>query len=238
MIRKIIDKLAAANILLHTYRTTDPHMEPIYRALFLKELARAGVDDEFYPVGGAANHSFLYFIARAMNEFEFHNILELGAGQSSIVIDRMKNALARNCNVRTVEHDAFWAGHIRERVNHDVINVPLRPLAAHDREIEYYDIDANKIGRDVDFFIVDGPPAHNVAIRYARLGAFDLIKPSLAKDFVIVVDDRERAGEEALTNMLHAHFRERGIEYAASTIKGAKSQAVFASGRFRSAAYF
>lgn len=54
MIRKLVNKLAAANIPLHKYSTTDPFAEPIYRALFLKELARAGVDDEFYPIGSAA----------------------------------------------------------------------------------------------------------------------------------------------------------------------------------------
>src|SRR6185312_2421725 len=105
-------------------------------------------------------------------------------------------------------------------------------------KLEYYDLKADQIGRDIDFFIVDGPPAHDIGVRYARLGSFELITSCLAEDFVVVVDDRERAGEETLSHMLSAHFRQRGIDHAASTIKGAKSQAIFASGRFRPSAYF
>lgn len=238
MVRKLLAKLRLANILLHKYSTTTPHMEPIYRDLFLKELSRAGVADEFYPVGGAANHSFLYIVARAMNEFAFRNVVELGAGQTSLLIDRMKKALARDCRVRTVEHDAFWAARIREQVDHEVIDVPLSPRAVDGHRIAYYDLAPAQIGTDVDFAIIDGPPAHDAAIRYTRLGAFDLIPPCLAKDFVVIVDDRERAGENALARMLEAHFRAQGIEHAVNTVKGAQSQTVFAAGRFKGAAYF
>ena len=53
----------------------------IYRDLFLRELARLGVEDGFYPIGGAANYSLLYLVLRAMTEFPVSSILEVGAGK-------------------------------------------------------------------------------------------------------------------------------------------------------------
>ncbi|MBU6297932.1 MAG: hypothetical protein KGJ79_10255 [Alphaproteobacteria bacterium] len=238
MLRKILTKLHQANILLHRYSYTNPTMEIVYRELLLRELARANVADVFYPVGGGANHSFMYVIARIMNEFDIHNVVELGAGQTSILLDRMRKATGRECTIRTIEHDAFWVDRIRSQVEHLVIHAPLRPAVADGVAIPYYDADSVVIGADVHLAIVDGPPASNPANRHARLGAFDLLKDSLAPDCVLVIDDWERAGEMRLARMFENHFRSHNFDYTMNTLRADKSQAILAAGKFRHAAYF
>lgn len=238
MFRNIVTTLRQANILLHRYSHTNPSMEIVYRELLLRELVRANVTDVFYPVGGAANHSLLYIVARLLNEFEFDCIVELGAGQTSLLIDRMNDALERNCNIRTIEHDPSWAARLRNKVAHEIVDVPLRSKKVRGHNIDYYDITSAQVGPGVDLFIIDGPPAEGAAIRHARLGAFDLVVPCLAEEFVIVIDDCERAGEAELVRMLAAHFEANRTKYVINSIRAAKSQTVFAAGRFESAGYF
>lgn len=238
MLRKILIKLRQANILLHRYSYTNPPMEIVYRELFLRELARANVVDVFYPIGGAANHSFLYIVARIMNDLDVRNVVELGAGQTSILLDRMRKATRRECMIRTFEHDASWVDRTHSQVEHPVIHAPLRPTIAHGVTISYYNADPATIGPGVHLAIVDGPPASNPADWNARLGAFDLLKDCLDPDCILLIDDWERAGEMRLARMFETHFRSRNLDYATNTLRADKSQAILAAGKFRHAAYF
>lgn len=238
MLHRILTRLRQANILLNRYSYTNPPMEIIYRELFLLELARANVADRFYPVGGAASHSLMYFIARVMNELDVRNIVELGAGQTTVLLDRMKRATGRDCMIHTIEHDASWVELIRPSIEHSIRHAPLRAAVADGVPISFYDADSGIISRDVDLAIIDGPPASRMEERNSRLGAFDLLKDNLATDFIVVIDDWERAGEMRLASLFESHFTNRKIDYATNTLRANKSQAVFAAGRFRQAAFF
>ena len=238
MLRKVLAKLRQANILLHRYSYTNPHMEIVYRELLLQELARANVPDRFYPVGGAANHSLLYVIARIMNELDVRNVVELGAGETTILLDRMRRATGRDCMIRTVEHDASWVDRIRSQVEHSVVYAPLRPAVADGVTISYYDAEPGMFGAGVDLAIIDGPSASNPGERNRRLGAFDLLKNNLASDFVLVIDDWERSGEMRLACMFESYFKGRKVDYAANTLRADRSQVVFAAGKFRQAAFY
>lgn len=238
MISKVIQKLRDANILLHRYGVTDPSMEIIYRELFLRELALAGLSDDYYPVGGAANHGFLYLIARLLREFTFSGILELGAGQSSLLLSRLIEACHSRASVLTIEHEAFWARHIQDQVQHKVALAPLAPDTLDGHTISFYDLSRVEIPQATELFLIDGPPAHDVHIKYARLGAFRVVCELLRDDFVIIVDDTERAGEARLAELFLRELTRRRAAFKSNTVRASRCQTIIAGGRYIAAAYF
>lgn len=231
-------KFRAIRTVLERFARTEPAMEMVYRSRFLRERERSGLADEYYPVGSAANHSLLYFLARAMREYHFPNILELGAGQSSILIDRMARTRAEPSRICTVDHDAFWAGRIAEAVKHAVLHVPLRPMRVSGRDVGYYDLAGFAQKRDVNLLIIDGPPASTFDLKWSRTGAAELVKSCLAEDFVVVADDSERPGEMALARMLYRHFDMLGLKYKGTFIRALQCQTVIAAGHHIGAAFF
>jgi hypothetical protein len=216
-----------------------PEMEMVYRSLFQQNLQMAGIEDEFYPVGGAANHSLLYLISRCLIELPVARILEFGAGQTSILLDRLAaKLLRRRFEIITVEQDPFWASKVGREVRHRVIHAPLVGRSVAGRRIDFYDLKEVDAQSDIELAIVDGPTAFSPAARWNRIGAVEYLKDRLASQFVVIFDDTERAGESKGAELFARHLEERHIAYFASTVRAAKQQRVFTSERLRSAAYF
>jgi len=217
-----------------------PEMEIIYRELFLRELERCSVPDTFYPVGGAANHSLLYFLARLLQEFEFRQILELGAGQSSILIDQIKQRIGASYDALTIEHDAAWSERIGAQVHHQVLRVELCERSVLGHKIHYYEVGKEIIPAPVDLLLIDGPPAEGDGLRYSRLGILDFLEAALGpdpRDFVIVVDDCDRCGEKLLARKLQESFWSNNVAIGVKTICAAKCQTVIAAGKYANAIY-
>ena len=218
---------------------TEPAQEEIYQYLFTRDLRAIGIEDNFYPVGSAANYSLLYLVLRCLKELRFTNVLELGCGQTTLLIDQVRRQLGLNCQVTSIEHDAFWARSIAAKVAHEIVAAPLEPLDVAGRAIDYYRLDAIAgAGRQFDFVIVDGPPAYTPATRYARTGCVAVLERYLAPDFVLVLDDTERDGEAeavvACRNLLTA----RGVDVQENQIVAAKRQHLFCTQAYATAAFF
>src|SRR5690348_10090169 len=105
LLRKVDERFSSVNSLMWAAKTTKPAMEVVYRELFLRDLSRLGLEDLYYPVGSAANHSLLYLIARSFIELPIRNALEMGAGQSSILLSQLNERLKKEATITTVEHD-------------------------------------------------------------------------------------------------------------------------------------
>jgi predicted O-methyltransferase YrrM len=217
----------------------NPALEEIYRHLFVRDIARAGIDDVFYPVGSAANYSLLYLVWRCVRDLPIAAVLELGAGQSTLLLDKARPALGAGFAVRTIEHDAFWAQAVAQNVTHEVVQAPLVPLQIGGRTIAYYDL-AQVIGdaQRFDLVIVDGPPAANGDTRYSRTGCVAVLERCLAEDFVVIVDDAERAGEAAAVDACRALLHRLGRGFSEAAVTAAKRQHIFASDRFKAAVFF
>jgi hypothetical protein len=232
---KLKERLRGAMRVLDRYDVTRPSLEPIYRDLFLRELSRAGVEDVFYPVGAAANHSLLYLIARILRETSVRSVLELGAGQSTILLDRMKKAIARDIAIATLEHDEFWAARMQADVAHSIYHAPLASRNGFTEP--YYHHPLISEGPSVDFLIIDGPPV-TTRTPLARFAAIDLVASRLAADFVIIIDDADRSGERKLGSEAERVLKKGGIEFRRSMIRAAKSQIVIAAGKLMPVAFF
>jgi hypothetical protein len=239
LLQKFHERFDIVNSLMWSASTTKPSMEVIYRELFLRDLAKLGLNDLYYPVGWAANHSLLYLIARCFTELPVANVLELGAGQSSILLSQLNDRLKREAVITTVEHDVQWANKIQSQVNHRVTVATLEPKVIEGHPIHHYGGAYFDPSALYDFVLVDGPPANGSKdLVLNRLGAVELIAKNLDKNFVILVDDAERRGEDMLVGLIRRKLREGGRDFKETAIMAAKQQHVFAAGLCSGAVFF
>ena len=213
---------------------TQPSMEPVYQRLVERDLQRVGITDDFYPVGAAASYSLLYLILRIALEIQPKSVLDIGAGQSSILWSRLSKAGAAH-KVVTVENDAEWAAAIRPRLDTTLLHSPLAAREVSGRTIQTYDWKDIAAEGPYDVIVCDGPWG---IPRYSRYGILSLIDDTLPEDFVIVLDDAERPGEqdteEAIVSRLEA--LKRSFRHGHTIAR--KRQAIIAGGAYRRAADF
>lgn len=199
--------------------------EGVFQQVFDAAVARSGIAvPPLYPVGSAANAGLLYLLFRLLDDFPRLDILEIGAGQSSLLLDALARA-GRAQSLVTLEHDAAWAARIAARVAHEVRVAPLRPAPVFGIEAPVYDIN---LGRRFDLVVVDGPIG---TPRYSRWGTLQLLSESLAEEFVVVFDDAERPGERAtIEKLLALHPAAKHV-----FVHAMKSQCVVFTPKYRAA---
>jgi len=205
-----------------------PVSELYHLELFNAAVARSGIAvPPLFPVGSAANAGLLYVLFRLAWEFPGLSVLELGAGQSSLLLDALRVA-GRVSAVTTLEHDADWAARIGARVGHEVRHAALCPVEVAGIVTPAY---ATALDRQFDCVIVDGPigtPTHS------RLGALALIEHHLADDFVLVFDDAERPGErQTIERCLDLYPKARHV-----CVHAMKSQCLVFTEKFAALASF
>ena len=207
----------------------EPALESIYRDLFLRELGRLGEEDRFFPVGGAANYSLLYLILRIGSEFRPTCVLDIGAGQSTLLWSMLhRHGLVGD--VLTLEHDADWGARIGAQVGHRVLVTPLQQTSVAGRSTMTYDWDAAFQDRSFDVMVCDGPIGER---RHSRCGILSaLAEGRLRDDFALILDDADRAGEQDTVTSIHNRLQADGFPYAAGVVRAAKTQMIFAGGRY------
>lgn len=212
---------------------TEPALEVIYRDLFLRELARLGEEDRYFPTGGAASYGLLYLILRIGIELQPRTVLDIGAGQSTLLWS-MLHRRGLVGEVTTLEHDVDWGERIGRQVSHRVVVTPLRQARVGGITLQTYDWSA-VIGRaPFEAVVCDGPIGTR---RHSRCGLLPMLDEMLTPDFALIFDDAERTGEQDTVAATHRWLQARGDDYRVGIVRAAKTQAVFAAGRFTPAAF-
>jgi len=175
----------------------------------------------------AANYGLLYILFRLAEEFPGLAGLELGAGQSSLLLDALARA-GRLASITTLEHDADWAARIGGRIAHDVLVAPLQPARLHGVDTQVYDV---ALGRRFDLVVVDGPVG---APHHSRWGALAVLDRHLADEFVVVFDDAERPGERQTIERFLTLRQETGHVF----VHAMKSQCVVFTPKYRAVASY
>jgi len=213
-----------------------PSQEIVYRELFIRDLMKLGLADDFYPVRGAANHGLLYLIARCFMETEVRSVIEFGVGQTSILIDQLSRVAGHEVRVASIEHDEDWATRIADKVSHEITVAPLVNYQVAP-QVAFYDPTLIPNG-PFEMMIVDGPVASSKEWRFARTGFCQICAERLAEDFVIVIDDAERLGERMLVSQTRNLLTKQGRKFNEGEVRALKRQYVFAGGRHSHVAYF
>lgn len=216
-LKRKIDALTGRNYLAELY----------YRNLLNDAAERSGNRlPVLYPVGAAANYSLLYVIYRAVTDLEIKSVLELGAGQTTLLLDALSKT--KKIEVATIETDITWANHIGQKVNHTVHYTQLVDKEIQGKVAPMYKDLTFMQGRRFDLIIVDGPVG---SPRHSRRLALEIVEQYGSDDVVVVFDDAERIGEQdTISEYARSLASKEGIEYR--YIIGAKAQFIsFGSSR-------
>lgn len=203
-----------------------PNSELVYSQVFRDSLSAHNLQTPpLYPVGGAANYSLLYAILRIVSEMPVRQVLEIGAGQSSLLLD----CLAKKwpIHVVTLETNVNWAEIIGGRVSHEIKLSGLASSSIRGQVEPGFD---GKIDGKFDFVIVDGPPGTKQRSRWAAL---EILENNLADECIVIFDDAERSGEYDTICEFRRMRPDMGVHY----LYGTKSQCVLMTPRFQAAAY-
>src|SRR5712692_2100944 len=126
--------------------------EVLYQGIFDNQCRNLGIKNDFYPVGVAASYSLMYLLCRIVSEHELATIVELGSGQTTLLLDRIKNAATRHI---CYEHNEFWYDHLKSRLQHcDYRLRRLVPGREDGIDYSWYD---NVEYCDFDLLLIDGP---------------------------------------------------------------------------------
>jgi predicted O-methyltransferase YrrM len=136
-------------------------------------------------------------------------VVELGSGVSTIVLARLLRELGTG-RLLAVEHDDAWADRVQRQLDREgltdvaaVVRAPLRPHQRSWNGADWYDEAAvaaavTAAGGRIDVLLVDGPPAWRPGFEHARYPALGSLAAWLLPGATVVLDDIERAGEQAV----------------------------------------
>jgi len=112
-------------------------------------------------------------------------ILEFGSGFGS-------GELSKYYNVYSIEHDMKWIN----KYNTNYIYAPLKSIK-EDNSINWYDVDIikNKIPKNYDLILVDGPPKNSSKNGNGRMGFYYNLHLFSLNNKIIIFDDVERKND-------------------------------------------
>lgn len=154
----------------------------------------------------AASAEFCAALTQIVLDRQPRRVLELGSGTSSVVLGY---ALERAGGGRllSLDHDAVYAEKTRQHLRRhglddraDVLHAPLETQSIDGRQRPWYhlpdaELDGFVADGGIDLLVVDGPPRESDP--EARYPALPLLLDRLAPDAVLVLDDADRAEEQA-----------------------------------------
>lgn len=145
--------------------------------------SKTGNAPAFYPTAGAANYSLLYTLMRCHTELPVSRTLELGMGQSTVLLS------ALGVEAVSVDHEKPWVDRMAGQVRHACVHAPLVARNVHGHNVHCYDFTPSKF----DLVLVDGPQG---TPRRSRWGALDILDNCLNDEFIVIFDDAARKGEQ------------------------------------------
>lgn len=164
---------------------------------------------------GAIGYPYAYILFRTLNDIKPKNILETGLGQSTkIITEYVKHFEGVRHDV--VEHNRDWIEFFKLGTPLDECqNIHL--LENYKRKYKGTELNAYKgfkeefEGRKFDFISIDGPVGWGQ--EYSRMDILDIIPECLNEQFVILIDDCERIGEQRTIELLEKKLEKNNIKF-------------------------
>jgi hypothetical protein len=120
-----------------------------------------------------------------------------------------------NCELWSIEHLPEWAQRVRRQLDEyrifaaNLMLAPLQDFGAYD----WYAVRMGELPPRFGVVVCDGPPSQT---RGGRVGLVPQMKDRLASDCIVLLDDAERDGEQAIARQWVAELRgalaKRGVE--------------------------
>ena len=178
----------------------------------------------FSPGRWAISYQALYVLFRILQTLKPQYIMELGLGQSSIMLGRYCSHFPQ-ASCFTIEHDQNWIDFFKtEHQTPANLNIKILPLVREKRaHHSFCKYEGNLIPHAVaplELIIVDGPFS---SPRNSRSQFLELIPDFINPEkFAIMLDDIERKGEKETAKLLLKTLSNAGIPYKSHKYQGEK----------------
>jgi len=187
-------------------------------------------DKSFSLNNSAANYSFFYVLYRILNEFKPLNILELGLGQTTRMTTQYVSYY-NDSKLRVIEDNQEWINRFSNSINLSdnikINQVDCIKVSIDSNECLKYKNFDNLLCDDLfNLIIVDGPLGFGQM--YPRTNICDIVD-YIADDFVIIIDDYDRVGEQNTAKKLFEILNKKGIKFGNFIFRGLKHQLVIYS---------
>jgi hypothetical protein len=188
----------------------------------------------------AGNYAFFYILNRILNEYKPKNILELGLGESSKFISTYLDCMLKDSTHTIIEQSLEWqqyfCGRFKLSKRSHVLTYELVQKNVKEFKVNSYaNLDAI-VDEKYDLYVVDGPFG---SANYSRYDIISLVQ-NLNKDdeFIILLDDYNRKGEQETFNELLTLFKNKSISVFHKIYVGKKSVAVLTTKKYNYATSF
>ena len=179
-----------------------------------------------------ASPDFLAVLSALIQEHQPTTIFEAGGGATTLISAYSLQQLGRG-HVYAVDHQEKFADQTRDQIKqHELteyataIYAPLVPIDIDGTTWHWYDLKQFETVDDLDLLVVDGPPQFDNPSDMARYPALPLMKDKLKANAYVLMDDADRANEQAIAKRWEEEFSLELIRYYekawADTDKGTK----------------
>jgi hypothetical protein len=183
----------------------------------------------------AGNYSFFYVLTRILNDYQPKQIIEFGLGESSKFVSTYLDNYLLDSEHLILEQDANWKSifenkfELSKRSNIKVL--PLKTKKHKEFEYNGYENIEDIVQSKFDLYIIDGPFG---SPNYSRFDVFSLAeKLNLEDEFIIMMDDFDRKGEQQTTSELLELFENKNIKIYSEIYKGVKSVKVICTAKYK-----
>lgn len=171
----------------------------------------------------AVGYNYLYVMTRVLNEVAPKNVLDLGLGISSSLINSYYcgNEIENGTHI-IVEHDKAWIEFYQKKhILSKSSKILWKQLSMEGKNkkqcIEYVNFEEEVVNKKYNVISIDAPFGSE---RNSRHDVLDIIPKCLDNQFVIMIDDAHRRGEKDTIKRIKQRLEENNIKYATRLYKG------------------
>lgn len=188
-----------------------------------------------YPGRWAVNYSFLYILSRILVEYRPEKIIEFGLGESSKIISSFIENKMGSAKHIILEQNRAWIDSFTTRFTlskkSTILHMAVEEEIIHKEKVNGYKGLTDAIAEVFDLYVIDGPLGSPRYSRYDICLLAEFLSPS--DEFIIIMDDYNRIGEQDTAKALIEILNNKGIKTYSGIYEGNKSQIVLATMKYR-----
>jgi len=183
----------------------------------------------------AGNYAFFYVLNRIMHDYKPKRIIEFGLGESTKFVSTCIIGLNYNCKHVVLEQNENWKTYFETNFklqkNTTLLHSPIERKEVNGHHMILYKNLQNDIDFEADLYIVDGPHGSERFSRYDI--CFLAQKFNKESEFIIMMDDCQRQGEQDTFLALENIFKEKEITYFKASYSGVKTVNLIVSSKYQ-----
>ncbi|SFZ92951.1 hypothetical protein SAMN05428642_1021094 [Flaviramulus basaltis] len=188
----------------------------------------------------AGNYAFYYVLNRILSDYKPTNIIEFGLGESSKFISIYLDNYLKESKHLIIEQNQEWYDNftnnfkLSSNTQVKICNVVTKQVNGH--ETNSYENINQLVDTKFDLYIIDGPIGSK---HYSRHDIVDLAtRLTKHDDFIIIIDDVNRKGEQETTKDLVETLEKKGVIIYKKKYFGNKSLMLLVTEKFKYATSF